>query len=175
VERIILDIGISKTEIKMMNTKENRDARRLDILDGLNKGLSHEKIAEKMGIQPRMLRRDLKRMRHIKDLELRQIQKNSEAKAIVDKEENANRAGERFKRITGMTFQEKTFNNMISFYEPEIRKILRAKEQDVAIRCLPSSVYKTLKRNGIIASGWKTLQVTQRARNHLFKSQNIEN
>ena len=175
VERIILDIGISETEIKMMNTNEGRDARRLDILEGLNKGLSHEKIAEKMGIQPRMLRRDLKWMRRIKDPELRQIQKNAATKAIVDKEENANRAGERFKRITGMTFQEKTFNNMISFYEPEIRKIMRAKEQDVAIRCLPSSVYRTLKRNGIIASGWKTLQVTQRARNHLVKSQSIEN
>jgi hypothetical protein len=68
-----------------------------------------------------------------------------------------------------MTFQEKTFNNMMSFYEPEIRKILRVKEQDVAIRDLPGSVVKTLKRNGIIASGWKTLQVTQKARNYLVK------
>ena len=159
----------------MTNSINERATRRLTILNGINGGLSHEKIAEKMGIQPRMLRRDLKRMRRIKDPELRQIQKNAETKAIVDKEEKANRAGERFKRITGMTFQEKTFNNMISFYEPEIRKIMRAKEQDVAIRCLPSSVYKTLKRNGIIASGWKTLQVTQRARNHLVKSQSIEN
>ena len=159
----------------MINSKQERAARRLIILEGLNGGLSKERIAKKLGVNPRIVRKDLNRMKYSKDPDLRQTQINVKEKADANKERISNRPSERFLRITGMTFQEKTFNNMMSFYEPEIRKIMRAKEQDVAIRCLPSSVYRTLKRNGIIASGWKTLQVTQRARNHLVKSQSIEN
>ena len=141
------------------------------ILEGLNNGLSKEKIAEKLGIHPRMVRRDLNRMQHSRDPELKQAQINARDKALEVKETNSNRAGERFKRLTGMTFDEKTFSNMMSFYEPEIRQIMRAEEQDVAIRSLPGSVVRTLKRNGIIARGWKSPQVSQKARMHLAASQ----
>ena len=158
----------------MINSKQERAARRLIILEGLKGGLSKEKIAKKLGVNPRIVRKDLNRMKYSKDPDLRQTQINVKEKADANKERISNRPGERFLRITGMTFQEKTFNNMMSFYEPEIRKILRVKEQDVAIRDLPGSVVKTLKRNGIIASGWKTLQVTQKARNYLVKSRLVE-
>lgn len=154
----------------MTNIKESRDARRLVILEGVNNGLSKEKIAEKLGIHPRMVRRDLKRMQHIRDPELKQAQINARDKALEVKEMISNRAGERLMRITGMTFQEKTFSNMMSFYGPEIRKIMRSKEQDVVIRSLPSSVVKTLKRNGIIVRRWKGQLVTQKARTHLANS-----
>jgi len=157
----------------MTNTKEERDARRTVILEGLNNGLSKEKIAEKLGIHPRMVRRDLNRMQHTRDPELKQAQTNARDKALEAKEMLSNRAGERFKRITGMTFQEKTFSNMMSFYETEIRQIMKAKEQDLAIRSLPSSVVRTLKRNGIIAAGWKSPQVTQKARMHLAGAHSI--
>ena len=151
----------------MTNSNDERDARRTIILEGLNNGLSKQKIAEKLGIHPRMVRRDLNRMHHCKDPELKQALTNAHEKALADKKRISNRAGEHFKSITGMTFQEKTFNNMMNFYEPEIRKIMRSKKQDEAIRALPSSVVKTLKRNGIIAIGWKTPQVTAKARSHL--------
>jgi hypothetical protein len=154
-------------EDKMTNTIESRDARRTVILEGLNSGLTNEKIAEKMGIHPRMVRRDLTRMKYSKDPELKQALKNAREKAIAAKEKKSNRAGDQFKRITGMTFQEKTFDNMMSFYGPEIRKILRAKEQDVAIRNLPSSVVRTLRRNGIVASGYRTPRLSKKARTHL--------
>ena len=154
----------------MVNSKQERAARRVIILEGLNGGLSKEKIAKKLGVNPSIVRKDLNRMKYCKDPDLKQAQINVKEKARANKERISNRPGERFLRITGMTFQEKTFNNMMSFYEPEIRKILRVKEQDVAIRDLPGSVVKTLKKNGIIASGWKTLKVTQKARNYLVKS-----
>ena len=158
----------------MTNTKEEQEARRTVILEGLNNGLSKEKIAEQLGIHPRMVRRDSSRMQHSKDPELKQAQINARDKALEAKELISNRAGEQFKKITGMTFQEKTFSNMMSFYEPEIRQIMKATEQDIAIRKLPSSVVKTLKRNGIIASGWKSPQVTQKARMHLAGSHSIK-
>jgi IS30 family transposase len=154
----------------MTNSKEERAARRLVILEGLNNGLTNEKIAKKLGMHPRMVRRDMNRMHHSKDPELKQALINAQEKILAEKKKKSNRAGDHFKSVTGMTFQEKTFNNMMSFYEPEIRKIMRAKNQDVAIRNLPSSVVKTLKRNGIIAPGWKTPQVTQKALIHLAGS-----
>ena len=158
----------------MINSKQEQAARRVIILEGINGGLSNEKIAQKLGVPPNMVRKDLYRMQHSKDQDLKQAQINAKEKARANKERISNRPGERFLQITGMTFQEKTFNNMMSFYEHEIRKIMRAKEQDIAIRGLPSSVVKTLKRNGIIVSGWKTLQVTQKARNYLVKPRLVE-
>lgn len=151
----------------MTNSNDERDARRVVILDGLNKGLSKEKIAEKLGVHPRMVRRDMNRMHFSKDPELKQAQINAQEKALEEKERISNMAGERFKSLTGMTFQEKTFNNMMSFYESEIKTIMRSKKQDEAIRELPNSVVKTLKRNGIIAQGWKTPRVTDKAMSHL--------
>ena len=157
----------------MTNSIEERDSRRSVIIEGIEQGLSNEKIAEKLGVHQRVVRRDLSRMHHSKDLELKKAQIIGKERADKAKESKANRAGEKFKSITGMTFQEKTFNNMMTFYEPEIRKIMRSKNQDVAIRNLPSSVVRTLKRNGIIAPGWKTPEVTQKARVHLAGSQLI--
>ena len=154
----------------MINSEMERAARRLIILEGLNVGLSNEKIAKKLGVNPGTVRKDVKRMKRGQDQDLKRAQTNALEKSLAEKEKHRNRLGERFKRLTGMTFQEKTFNNMMSFYEPEIRKVMKAKNQDVAIRGLPSSVVKTLKRNGIIAPGWKTPQVTQKARNHLVKA-----
>jgi len=75
--------------------------------------------------------------------------------------------GERFHRMTGMTFKEKAFNNMMSFYKPELTKILNAENECAAIRDLPNSVRKTLKRNGIIAQGWKVPEITEHARAHI--------
>jgi len=74
---------------------------------------------------------------------------------------------ERFHRMTGMTFKEKTFNNMMSFYKPELRKILNAENECAAIRDLPNSIRKTLKRNGIIVQGWKVPEITAHARAYL--------
>jgi hypothetical protein len=150
-----------------LNTYELRDDRRLDILEGLNQGLSHERIAEKIGIHPRVLRKDLNIMRYRKDPELKKAQKNAKTKALEEKEKMRDGAGERFIRITGMTFEEKTFHNMMRFYLPEIKKIIRSKRQDIAIRKLPGSVVKTLKKNGIIAFGRKQHHVTKKARNYL--------
>jgi hypothetical protein len=69
--------------------------------------------------------------------------------------------------MTGMTFQEKTRNNMMFFYRPELRKILKSKNEENAIRELPNSVKKTMKRNGIISTGWKRLEITAYARAYL--------
>ncbi len=154
----------------MSNRVKERNERRIVIIDGYNSGLTNEKIAAKLGVNPRVVRRDVNRMQHQRDPEIREALKTAQEKVLAKKLSIANRPGERFLRETGMTFQEKTFNNMMTFYDTEIRKILRSKIESDAIRELPSSVRKTLKRNGIIAQGWKTPEITHKAKSFLAGS-----
>jgi transposase len=152
------------------NSVESRNERRTVIIDGYKNGLTNENIAAKLGVNSRVVRRDVKRMLHTRDQELREALRTAKEKVLEKKLSIANRPGERFLRETGMTFQEKTFSNMMSFYNAEIRKILMSNKQGVAIRALPGSVARTLRRNGIIARGFKTPLVTQKARAYLANS-----
>ena len=154
----------------MYNNLDSRNERRTVIIDGYKNGLTNEKIAAKLGVTSRVVRSDVNRMRKRRDPELREALKAAQEQILAKKQSIANRPGERFLRETGMTFQEKTFSNMMTFYDFEIRKILRSNIQGVAIRALPGSVTKTLRRNGIIARGFKTAQITQKARSYLAKS-----
>ena len=154
----------------MTNSINERATRRLTILNGINGGLSHEKIAEKMGIQPRMLRRDLKRMRRIKDPELKQAYKKALERVQAKKLAVSNRPGEKFHDMTGMTFKEKSFSNMMSYYKPELSKILKSENEYDAIRKLSKSVRKTMKRNGIIGRVRKNSELTRLARTYLSRA-----
>jgi len=146
---------------------QEQETRRLDILEGIIGGFANSKIAAKLGVPLWVVRRDLKRMRYNRDPGLKQAYREAEEQVQAKKQSVAGLPGERFHRMTGMTFKEKTFNNMMSFYKPELRKILRAENECAAIRDLPNSVRKTLKRNGIIAQGWKTPEITAHARAYL--------
>lgn len=151
----------------MSNTIQDRADRRVIILEGMNKGLTNDTIAENLGVSPIVIRKDLNRMRKRKDPELREAKRNAEEIVLDKREKKANRPNERFQESTGMTFQEKTFQNMMTFYGPEIKKILRAAVESDEIRKLPNSARKAMKRNGIIAQGWRTPEITSKARNYL--------
>jgi predicted sulfurtransferase len=150
----------------MTNSIEH-EQRRLIILEGINGGIENSEIAEKLGVPLWVVRRDLKKMRYNRDPELKKAYKKAQERVQVKKQIIAISLGERFHRMTGMTFKEKAFNNMMSFYKPELTKILNAENECDAIRDLPNSVRKTLKRNGIIAQGWKVPEITEHARAHL--------
>jgi hypothetical protein len=148
----------------MTNNIQEQETRRLDIIDGINRGFGSAKIAIKLDVPHWIVKGDLKRMRHNRDSELKQAYSNAKEQVLVKKQLIANLPNERFHSMTGMTFKEKTFSNMMSFYEPELRKILKAESECDAIRDLSASVRKTLKHNGIIANGWKSPQITAHAR-----------
>ena len=151
----------------MINSIQEQETRRLNILEGIIGGLAYSKIAIKLGVSQLVVKRDLYRMRHNRDPELKQAYREAQEQVQAKKQSIASLPDERFHRMTGMTFKEKTFNNMMSFYKPELRKILNAENECAAIRDLPNSVRKTLKRNGIIAQGWKTPEITAHARAYL--------
>lgn len=151
----------------MNNDIQEREPRRREIIDCVSKGLETSKIAKKLDVSLWTIIGDLKRMRHQRDSELRDAYSKARDRVRIKKQLTSNLPDKKFKRMTGMTFQEKTRNNMMSFYRPELRKILKSENQGDAIRELPNSVRKTMKRNGLITSGWKYLQITDYARAYL--------
>lgn len=143
---------------------QEQETRRLGIIDGVNRGLASSKIAANLDVPLWVVKKDLRRMQHNRDSELKQAYSNAKEKTQEKKQLTANLPDKRFQRMTGMTFKEKNFNNMISFYGPELRNILKAENEGDAIQDLPTSVKKTLKRNGIISNKWKITQITANAR-----------
>jgi hypothetical protein len=113
-------------------------------------------------------------MRHNRDSELKEAYSHAREQANVKKKLTVNLPHEKFYRMTGMTFQEKTRNNMMFFYRPELRKILNSENEGEAIRELSTSVRKTMKRNGIITTKWKCTQITNYARAYLTGSQSAD-
>lgn len=153
----------------MTNSSQEQENRRSIILDGVNRGIENSKIASKLGVPLWVVKKDLNRMRHNRDPELKKAYRKAQEQALAKKQAIASIPGEKFHRMTGMTFKEKTFFNMMSFYEPELKKIIKSKNECDGIRDLPKSVRRTLKRNGIIAQGWKSPEITAHARTYLSR------
>jgi len=151
----------------MNNNIQEREARRLDIIDYIRKGYGTSNIAKRLEVPLWTIIGDLKRMQHNRDSKLKDAYSHAREQTLVKKQLTANLPNKRFHSMTGMTFQEKTRNNMMSFYKPELKKILKSENQGDAIRELPNSVRKTMKRNGLITSGWKYLEVTPYARAYM--------
>lgn len=106
-------------------------------------------------------------MRNNGDPELKEAQKAQE-QFRVNKPSVASKSNERFLSMTGITFQEKSFRNMVDFNKHELMKILNSKNQHAAIMSLPKSIRKTMKRNGIITGGWHKAEITIITLDYLF-------
>ena len=151
----------------MSHFTRERQERRLTILEGISQGLKHSEIASQLGVNKWVISNDLEFMRNNGDPELKEAQEAQE-QIRVDTPSVASIGNERFLNMTGMTFQEKSFNNMIDFNKHALIKILNSKNQTAAIMRLPKSIRKTLKRNGIITKGWHKCEITLKTLDYLF-------
>jgi hypothetical protein len=140
-----------------------RQKRRPVILEGIKQGLKHSEIAAKLGVNRWIIKRDLKILLQNGDSELKQTLELARAKKIANRHSVAQLRDERFQSMTGMTFKEKSFRNMIEFYKPELKKIIESEKQYIAIMNLPKNIRRVLKNNGIIAYGRKNLSITSDA------------
>jgi hypothetical protein len=144
-----------------------RQERRPIILEGISQGLKHSEIATQLGVDRWLIKDDLKFMRKNGDPELKEARKAQE-QFRVNKPSVASKSNERFLSMTGITFQEKSFRNMVDFNKHELMKILNSKNQHAAIMSLPKSIRKTMKRNGIITGGWHKSEITIITLDYLF-------
>jgi hypothetical protein len=151
----------------MLNIVSSPEARRLVILEGIGQDLTNLEIATKMGVKIHMIKSDLRVMKYHRDSELKQAYTDKKIRAIASKQAIVNMRNDKFKRMTGMTFQKKNFENMVSYYRPELIKILRSKDENTAIMSLPKSVQRTLARNKIIDGFTHSRQISSKARNYL--------
>jgi hypothetical protein len=106
-------------------------------------------------------------MKYIKDPDLKQAYEDKKIRALKAKQAASIVRNKRFKLMTGMTFQEKNFENMVSYYRPELIKILNSKDENAAIMGLSKSVQNTLARNEIINGLTNRRQISSNARNYL--------
>jgi hypothetical protein len=151
----------------MSNLIRERQERRPIILEGISQDLKHSEIATQLGVNRWVVLNDLKIMNYNKDPELKKAQRTQEL-IRANKPSEASMRKERFLNMTGMTFQEKSFRNMIDFYKPELNMILKSEDQYLAIMSLPKSTRKNLKNNGIITNGWHKCEITLKTLDYLF-------
>jgi hypothetical protein len=156
-----------KEEKIMQNNVNSPEARRLVILRGIDQDLTNLEIAEKMGVNINVVKSDLKGMKYTRDPDLKQAYTDKKIRALTAKKARAHVRNKKFKLMTGMTFQEKNFENMVHYYRSELIKILKSKDENEAIMALPKSVQRTLSRNEIINGFTNSRQISSKARNYL--------
>ncbi len=148
------------------------------VLKGIRENLAYPEIASQLGVSLFTLRKEVWLMRRYGDKEL--VEAESMRMEIKSKNENLNPKSfvvqeNRFLNMTGMTLEEKTFQNMVEFYRPALIAILRAKDQAVEIGALPKRDRTTLFRNEILQGGRnsRTWILSARAKKYL-RSQRSE-
>jgi len=151
----------------MLTNIRSPEERRLVILRGIGQDLTSLEIATGMSLKVGMVIRDLRAMKYHRDPELKQAYIDQEVRASASKQALANVGKERFKLMTGMTFQEKNFENMVKFYQPELIKILGSEDETAAIMDLPRSVQRTLARNEITDGLRNRRRISSKARDFL--------
>ena len=103
-------------------------------------------------------------MKYSKDPELKKRYLERDELINLNKHKLAKKMQSRFLRMTGLTIEEKMFQNMVFFYRTELKKILKSQDESKAISKLSSNIRKTLQRNEILTKGWGVLGITPKAR-----------
>ena len=147
----------------MLKNSSIPEDRRLVILEGIGEDLTSLEIATKMGVKLGRIKSDLKTMKYKRDSELKQAITDKKIRALESKQAIVNVRNERFKLMTGMTFQEKNFENMVNYYRPELTKIIGSKDENAGIMRLPKNVQRALTRNEIIIGHKKWRQISSKA------------
>ena len=117
----------------MLKNVGSPEERRLIILRGIEQDLTSLEIATKMGVKLGRIMSYLKTMKYNRDSELKQAITDKKIRALASKQAIVNLRNERFKLMTGMTFQEKNFENMVNYYRPELTKIIGSKDENAGL------------------------------------------
>lgn len=151
----------------MLNVYEDRESRRFTILEGISKDLSNLEIASQLGVDKWIVSSDIRKMQHERDPELRQMYQKKKELIMAKKQMSAQKRDNRFYGMTGMTIDEKMFQNMIHFHKPELKKVMGSKNESKAISKLSRNVRKILQTNKIIIRDCGKYEITPKARDFL--------
>ena len=145
----------------------NTDERRQVILKGIRLDRSITKIAAELGVRRWTVLNEIRVMRHANDPELKLAYNEKEESTRISTQHKINKRNERFLKMTGMTFQEKNFLNMLNFYKSELKSVHKPDDENRIITSLSTNIRKTLRRNSIITNVGGKTRLTEMARNYL--------
>lgn len=153
------------------NSSEDEDLRE-QILEGIASDRNKTDIAEDLGISRWTVKKEIRKMKYLGDPDLSEAREarqkvREEKQERLDSEKKHVKQNERFRELTGMSLKEKSFRNMIEFYKPELKRIMRASDQNSIINSLPKAVRRTMKKNKIITDTWHTHKLTAKAEKYL--------
>jgi hypothetical protein len=111
--------------------------------------------------------KDIKKMRYQRNSDLEKAYETAEKRRKKKAKPIAVRAEKRFKEMTGMSLEEKTFINMLHFHKPDLLEILESKNENEAIMRLPSSTRRCLKKHDMITSSWGNSKINEKVREYL--------
>lgn len=151
----------------MSNNMQEPEERRQVILDGINKDLNSHQIAAQLGVNTMVVIRDLRAMKYSRDPNLKQAYIDQEARLVAGRLVLTKMKDDRFRQMTGMSLQEKSFKNMVDFYTPELVRVLESRDECTAIMNLSKSVQRTMTHNGIITGRKYGRQISPKARAYL--------
>jgi hypothetical protein len=134
----------------MSNEIRDPEERHLAILKGIGQDFNILDIASRLGVNRFLIMSDLRYMRHMKSLELKQAYEDRFACRLANKRSLTKICNEKIHLVIGMTIDEKNFENMVNFYRSELMKILESKNEELAIKGLSRSVRKNFEKNEII-------------------------
>ncbi len=144
-----------------------REERREAVLEGISRNMSAFELAKSLGVRRGAIVGDIKAMQRRSDPDLLEAQRIARARVEDERRLVSDRYEARFRRMTGMSIGDKTFQNMVFFYREELMRVLRSGDREAAIGALPRSVLRTLKHNEIIVNR-KGLVISQRAIDELL-------
>jgi len=121
-------------------------------------------MATELGVTKWIIGHDIRKMKNSRDPELKKRYLERDEFINLNKNKQAKKIQSRFLRMTGLTIEEKMFQNMAFFYRSELKKILNSKDENKTICKLSKNIRKTLQRNKIITKGWGKLVISPKAR-----------
>jgi IS30 family transposase len=149
-----------------MKNESIQDNHRQVILDGISQNIGYTELASRLGVSRKEVIREVKTLRRRRDADLFEARRAARGRVDEEKLSASRRRDERFFRMAGMTIHEKSFQNMVQFYKPEILSILESENKEAAVSEIPQSVRKILRKYDILTSR-SVPEVSQRAQNQL--------
>ena len=149
-----------------MRRDQKQALRRPSVLEGISQNQNYKEIADKLGVNKIDIYRDVNTMRFNKDPDLVEAQRMGQAKKQKEQVLWSESLEEKFIKMTGMTIQEKSFENMVFHYKPELLIVLESEDFETGIKKLSLNTRRALVKAGLLNK--KHTDITQTALDHLL-------
>ena len=150
--------------VKNMINKQKQALRRPMVLEGISQNQTYKEIAFKLDVNEADIFRDISTMRFNKDPGLFKAQRMRQDIRKKKQELWSKTLEDKFTKMTGMTIQEKSFENMVFHYKPELLIVLNSEDFEAGIKKLPINTRRALVKAGLLNS--KHTEITKEALDH---------